>query len=68
MDQNGKELINIRREYYRPAEVETLQGDSTLARKDLKWKHEIGFSSLVEEMMISDLALLRDGEMPNPFI
>ena len=67
VDQNGKELINIRREYYRPAEVETLQGDSTLARKDLKWKHEIGFSSLVEEMMISDLALLRDGEMPNPF-
>ncbi len=67
VDQNGRELINIRKEYYRPAEVETLQGDSTLARKDLKWKHEIGFSSLVEEMMISDLALLRDGEMPNPF-
>ena len=67
VDQNGRELINIRKEYYRPAEVETLQGDSTLAKKDLKWKHEIGFSSLVEEMMISDLALLRDGEIPNPF-
>ena len=67
VDQNGRELINIRKEYYRPAEVETLQGDSTLAKKDLKWKHKIGFSSLVEEMMISDLALLRDGEMPNPF-
>ena len=67
IDQSGRELINLRKEYYRPAEVETLLGDSTLAKKDLKWKHKIGFSSLVEEMMFSDLALLRDGEMPNPF-
>ena len=55
IDQSGRELINLRKEYYRPAEVETLLGDSTLAKKDLKWKHKIGFSSLVEEMMFSDL-------------
>ena len=35
VDQDGRELINHRKEYYRPAEVETLLGDSSLARKDL---------------------------------
>ena len=68
VDQDGREVINIRKEYYRPADVETLLGDPTLAKEDLKWKPKIHFSSLVKEMMISDLALLKDGEKFNPFI
>ena len=67
VDQEGREIINIREEYYRPVEVENLLGDATLARQELKWKPKINFSFLVQEMMISDLALLKDGEMPNPF-
>ena len=68
VDQNGREVVNIRKEYYRPAEVETLLGDPTLAKEEIKWKPKINFSSLVKEMMISDLALLKDGEALNPFI
>ena len=67
VDQDGREIINHRKEYYRPAEVETLLGDSSLARKDLEWEPKINFSSLVKEMMMSDLALLQNGKMPNPF-
>ena len=67
VDQDGRTIIDIREEYYRPAEVETLLGDPSLARKDLNWKPKRTFDSLVEEMMTSDLALLRDGQMPNPF-
>jgi len=57
----------VSKEYYRPAEVETLLGDSSFARKDLEWIPKISFEALVEEMMVSDLALFRDGEIPNPF-
>ena len=67
VDQDGRTIIDIREEYYRPAEVETLLGDPSLARKDLNWKPKRTFDSLVEEMMTSDLALLRDGQMRNPF-
>ena len=67
IDQNGRELIFVSKEYYRPAEVDQLLGDPSLAKKDLSWKPTISFSSLVKEMMISDLALLKEGQMPNPF-
>ena len=67
IDQDGRTIIDIREEYYRPAEVETLLGDPSLAKKDLNWQSETTFDSLVEEMMISDLALLKEGQMPNPF-
>jgi GDPmannose 4,6-dehydratase len=67
IDQSGREIIKVSKEYYRPAEVETLLGDASFARKDLEWVPKISFEALVEEMMISDLALFRDGEIPNPF-
>jgi GDPmannose 4,6-dehydratase len=67
IDQSGREIIRVSKEYYRPVEVEALLGDPSLARKDLGWSPKISFEALVEEMMISDLALLRDGGIPNPF-
>jgi GDPmannose 4,6-dehydratase len=67
IDQDGRTIIDIREEYYRPAEVESLLGDSSLAKKDLNWQSQTTFDSLVEEMMISDLALLKEGQIPNPF-
>ncbi|MBM4267589.1 MAG: GDP-mannose 4,6-dehydratase [Deltaproteobacteria bacterium] len=41
---------------YRPAEVDTLLGDSTLARENLGWKPEVSFDALVRMMVDADVA------------
>ena len=43
--------------YYRPAEVETLLGDPSLAAKELGWSPEITLEEMVKEMVDSDLQL-----------
>jgi GDPmannose 4,6-dehydratase len=53
-DQN-KVLVQINPKFYRPAEVELLLGDSSLARKDLNWTPKISFYKLVEKMVLSDI-------------
>jgi GDPmannose 4,6-dehydratase len=51
IDKNTKKtIIAVNSKYYRPAEVETLLGDSTKAKEELGWKPEITFSELVEDM------------------
>ena len=52
---NGKPIIKIDPKYYRPAEVGTLLGDATKAKKQLNWQPKIGFKELVAEMVQSDL-------------
>jgi len=42
--------------FFRPAEVETLQGNCAKARQELGWQPEISFDELVERMVKSDLA------------
>jgi len=48
-------LVKINPEFYRPAEVSLLHGDSSLARKELGWQPEISFDKLVELMVLSDI-------------
>jgi GDPmannose 4,6-dehydratase len=43
--------------FYRPAEVESLIGDSTHARTVLGWAPEYSFQDLVKDMVRNDLAL-----------
>jgi len=45
--------------YFRPAEVESLLGDSSKIRAKLGWTPEISFDALVREMVDSDLALAK---------
>jgi GDPmannose 4,6-dehydratase len=54
----GKVLIRVNPEFFRPAEVELLQGDPAKAEMALGWKREINFDQLVERMVKNDLALL----------
>ena len=55
IDENtGNTVISIDPIYFRPAEVESLLGDSTKARTELNWKPEYDFDSLVEEMCIHE--------------
>tara|TARA_E500000178_G_C16899189_1_gene697254 strand:- start:197 stop:508 length:312 start_codon:yes stop_codon:yes gene_type:complete len=50
----GRELIFISENYFRPAEVEELLGDSSKARNVLEWKPEYSFDDLVREMVDQD--------------
>lgn len=48
-------LVKINPKYYRPAEVDFLLGDSSLARKELCWNPNISFDKLVEKMVKFDI-------------
>jgi len=50
-----KILVQINTDFYRPAEVELLLGDSDLARKELGWKPKTDFLGLVRKMVAHDI-------------
>ena len=58
-DQNGNCIIECDKRYYRPTEVDILLGDSTKAKKLLKWKPKISFKELVKEMVEYDFQNLK---------
>lgn len=49
-------LVRVNPQFYRPAEVDLLLGDSSLARKELGWAPKISFDELVREMVEWDIA------------
>ena len=51
----GKPIVAIDPRYFRPAEVDTLLGDASKARRKLGWEPQIGFEQLVAEMVAADL-------------
>ena len=50
-----KVLVQINPEFYRPAEVDLLLGDSSLARRELDWNPQTDFLELVRKMVAHDL-------------
>lgn len=55
MNKNEKVvLVTINEKFYRPAEVELLLGDSTLAQKELNWKPKLDIHGLVKKMVNHD--------------
>ncbi len=63
---SGDVIVRIDPRYFRPAEVESLLGDPSLAKADLGWEPTVGVRELVAEMAQSDyddarrISLLRD--------
>ena len=51
----GLELVEVNKDFYRPAEINLLYGDSTKAREELGWKPEISFPDLVKRMVHHDV-------------
>ena len=52
---DGKKLlVQIDEKFYRPAEVELLLGDSSLARQNLGWEPQSNFSDLIKKMVNHD--------------
>ena len=50
-----KKYVKSNKKYFRILEVESLLGDSTKAKKKLKWKPKITFEKLIQIMVESDL-------------
>lgn len=51
---NGQVLVEVDPRYFRPTEVDVLQGDPAKARVALGWRHRTSFDDLVREMIESD--------------
>ena len=51
----GRTLMQVNPEFYRPAEVDLLWGDSSLARRELNWIPKTDFLGLVKKMVDNDL-------------
>jgi GDPmannose 4,6-dehydratase len=52
--------------YFRPAEVDVLQGDAAKARRVLGWRPQVGFRELVRGMVEADLNLPKRYAVPDP--
>jgi GDPmannose 4,6-dehydratase len=59
LDLDYNQHVQIDSRYFRPAEVELLEGDASKARKALGWEPEVDFSKLVEMMIASDLEVAK---------
>jgi GDPmannose 4,6-dehydratase len=51
----GQVIVAVDRRYFRPAEVDTLLGDPSKARRQLGWEPRISFDELVREMVQADM-------------
>ena len=55
----GNVIVRVDKRYFRPAEVDSLLGDSGKARSVLGWTPEIDFPTLVREMAEADWEVAR---------
>jgi len=63
IDQDGREIVRVDPRYFRPAEVETLLGDPSKAKRQLGWVPQVGFAELVREMVSADLRVAERDEL-----
>ena len=56
---NGRILIEIDKRYFRPTEVDLLQGDAGKARRVLGWSPEVSVHDMIKEMVAEDLKHLK---------
>ena len=52
-------VVKINPEFYRPAEVELLLGNSIPAQQELGWEREVSFDGLVEKMVKHDINIYK---------
>ncbi|MEG1635246.1 MAG: GDP-mannose 4,6-dehydratase [Rikenellaceae bacterium] len=55
----GDRVVEVDAQYFRPTEVELLIGDPTKSNTVLGWKPEYDLKGLIEEMMVSDVKLMK---------
>jgi GDPmannose 4,6-dehydratase len=58
-EETGKVLIEVDPRYFRPTEVDYLQGDYSKAERELGWHPKVSFDELVTMMVQEDLQLAK---------
>ncbi len=58
----GETVVKVDPRYFRPTEVDLLLGDPTKAKIRLNWQPKYNLQTLVEDMMRSDLKLMKKDE------
>ncbi len=58
----GETVVKVDPKYFRPTEVDLLLGDPTKSKTKLGWKPKYDLQGLVEDMMQSDLNLMKKDE------
>jgi GDPmannose 4,6-dehydratase len=56
-DENNNCIIECSKKYFRPAEVDTLKGNASKAKKLLKWKPRHNIQSLIKDMISYELEI-----------
>ncbi len=59
-DKKNNCIIECHKKYFRPTEVDTLRGDFSKAKKELKWKPENDINSLIKDMISYELNILNN--------
>jgi GDPmannose 4,6-dehydratase len=59
LDLDWKKYVEIDSRYLRPTEVDFLQGDSSKARKVLKWEPKVTFKGLAKMMADADMEIAK---------
>eukprot|EP00455_Lapot_gusevi_P057853 TRINITY_DN997_c0_g1_i3.p1 TRINITY_DN997_c0_g1~~TRINITY_DN997_c0_g1_i3.p1 ORF type:complete len:392 (-),score=126.41 TRINITY_DN997_c0_g1_i3:56-1231(-) len=58
---DGRVLVKVNPQYFRPTEVDLLHGDPTKARRELGWTLRVHFDDLINEMVDADVVMVRNG-------
>jgi GDPmannose 4,6-dehydratase len=58
----GTTVVKVDPKYYRPTEVDLLLGDPSKANNQLGWKPKYDLPALVQDMVLSDLQLMKKDE------
>lgn len=63
--EKGTDIVRVKvnPKYFRPTEVDLLQGDASKAKNILGWEPKIKFHELVKDMMTADIELMKKNPM-----
>jgi GDPmannose 4,6-dehydratase len=59
LDLDYRNHVVIDAKYFRPTEVDILQGDPSKAQEKLRWKPKVSFEQLIDMMIASDMELAK---------
>ena len=59
---NKKNIIFVDKNYLRPLDVNTLLGNASKARRELKWKPQINIHTLIDEMITEEMNILNNDQ------
>ncbi len=64
-DENGRIIVQVNPDFYRPVEVNDIVGDITKAKSKLGWSPKLSFEELVSIMAISDFNYVKNISVTN---